>query len=437
MVAVAEEVALGPDLTQVKCRSPEGTSQEDFVYDRNNYVGWIGGRGCSKTTALIFKLIEYIPQFPGAWLLVTEPTWYQLHSVAIPTFKKWVPPGWIKHEAFSGDKMWADLYNGCRVLFRNASNVDSMRGLEIAWWGADEIASCHRDLIEVGMPCLRQPGFPHQLVFTGTPRGKNWVYRMFVDPSSRLAAVNGKEQISLYRATPYENPFCPPDYIGRLEAQYAGNPTLFEREVLGEFTGFEGLVFPSFDYKTHVRKPPEDMRWQRTVGGIDFGLSDPSVVLLCGVDKAGHHWLYKEFYQRHAGMRPLEVAGSWRDQFKVWNYHCDPHGDKEISTLVHNGIPAVKGDARSIETGIRVINNLLEPGPGGAIGLFISPDCPNLIEEMSTYSHADDVRGEEEKFSDTIKKKQSDHAIDALRYLLVGDMAVQPKHNILGFRFTL
>jgi len=430
MVTAAAPVKL-PDIHAVKCRSPEGSDQGDFIFDRHPLVGWIGGRGCSKSTSGIFKLLEFIPQFPGAWCLVTEPTWYQLHAVAIPIFEKWCPPHLIRHRALSGDKMWVDMTNGCRVFFRNASNVASMRGQEIAFWLADEIAYCGRDLIDDGMPCLRQPGYPHQLAFTGTPRGKNWVYRMMVDPASRLPPVNGKEQIALYRATPYENPFVPPDYIARLEAQYANNPTLYAREVLGDFVGFEGLVFPTFEYKVHVKKPPDNVKFRRVYGGMDFGLSDPSVVLVGGTDDSNRRYVFKEFYQRQAAMRPLSTAARWRDEFGARPYFCDPHNPKEIATLNSNlgEGSAVKGDARDLEVGIRLINNLLEVKAGGP-GLYVSPECPNLIEEMSSYSHSNDIRGEEERFSDTIKAKQADHAIDALRYMLLGDLASQPRHNI-------
>jgi len=417
------------DLTRVKCVRPSGATQEEFVFDRSPYVGWIGGRGCSKTTSGIFKLMEFIPQFPGAWCLVTEPSWRQLHTVALPNFRKWIPESWIKHEAKSGDKMWIDLYNGCRVLFCNASNVESIRGPEFAFWLADEIASCRRELIDVGMPCLRQPGYPHQFVFTGTPKGKNWVYRMFVDPVSRLPHLEGKEQISLYRATMYGNPFCPEDVKRRLEAQYANNPTLHAREIMGEFTDFEGLVFPSFDYNIHVKKPPEDVTWRRVIGGIDFGMSSPSAVLLMGMDTSGRRWFFKEFYKSHADLGVLSVASKWKADEHVRAFYCDPHMDKDIATLTHNGIPAYKGDARSIETRVRVINHLLGVEAGGP-GLYISPDCPNLIDEMSTYSFSDELKGDEEAFSNVIKKKQADHAIDAMGYAVMGDYASQPRHNI-------
>jgi len=425
-----EEEASGIDLTRVRCRTPDGATQEDFVTDRHPYVGWIGGRGCSKTTALIFKLMEFIQQFPGAWCLITEPSWRQLHTVALPNFHKWVPPEWIKHEARSGDKMWIDIYNDCRVLFCNASNIESIRGPEFAFWGADEIASCSRELVDVGMPALRQPGFPHQFVFTGTPKGKNWVYRMFVDPNSRVDADSGKAEVSLYRATIYGNPFAPKDVIARLEMQYANNPTMLARELMGEFTDFEGLVFPSFDYRTHVKRPPDNVKWKRVIGGIDFGGSDPTVCLLIGVTEGDRRWVIKEYYQRHAQFgRFLGMLAEWTKAYKVRAMFADPHNPHEISTLFHSNIPARKGDARSIETRIRVINNLLEV-KGGGPGLYVSPDCPNLIEEMSTYSYVDELRGEEERYSDTLKKKQSDHAVDSLGYALLGDYKRPPGHNI-------
>jgi len=415
------------DLTKVHCVLPDGATQEDFVFDRHRYVVWIGGRGCAKTASMTFKVMEYVQQWPGAWVLVTAPTWSQLWTFIIPSFKKWMPPEWVAKWNLSGDKMWLDLVNGCRILFRNASNPDSIRGIEFSLWCIDEVAQCDRYLVEVGAPCQRQAGYPKQTIVTGTPEGRNWAFNMFMNPASRIPPVNGKEQISFYKATPLGNPFLPEDYVDELKALYSGNPTMAAQEIYGEVVAFEGLVFPNFRWDTHVKKP-EKVEFRRVLGGMDFGMTDPSVILLMGMDDSNRRWVFKEFYMKQAGMRPLETAARWRAEYKTQVYFADPHNPHEIATMNGAMIPVVKGDARAIETRIRVINNLLEDKPGGP-GLYISPECPNLIAEMQTYAHARDTQLEE-KFSDTLKKKQADHAIDAMGYMILGSMASQQGHNI-------
>ena len=423
VTATAEKVI---DLSRVP-------NQREFVWDRHKYVLWIGGRGCAKTSSGILKVMDYIPDWPGAVILITAPTWYQLQSVLIPAFYEFIPPEWITHKAMSGDKMWVDLYNGCRVYFRNASNVDSIRGLSCALWYIDEAADCEREVLDVGMPCLRQRGYPHQVIITGTPKGRNWLYQMFIDPQSRLPPINGKEQISAYFATSYDNPFLPVDYTAMLESQYSGNRTFFDQEVMGKFVRFEGLVYPSFDYGTHVRKLPDNITFKRVVGGVDFGLTEPTSAHLIGKDDSNRIWIFQEFYQRRANIGEfMGTLARWRGEHRVLQYFCDPHADREIQTLAANGIPAVKGDARSLETRVRVINNLLEVKAGGP-GMYVTPNCVNLITEMQTYSHAGS--GVDEKFSDTIKKKQADHAVDSSGYAILGMVSAQPQHNILGFRF--
>jgi len=430
VTATAEPQTKEIDLTRLKCVIPTGATQEDFVFDRHKYVLWIGGRGCAKTASGIFKLMEYMhtPEHAGAAILATAPTWRQLQAVTIRTFDRWVPKEWIRKKHFSGDKMWVDMTNGCTVFFCNASNPDSVRGMEVAVIWADEIADCDRDFLDVVMPCLRQPGYPHQVILTGTPKGRNWLYQMFIDPQSRLPFINGKEQVSLYRARSYDNPFLGRDYTATLESQYSGNRAMYDQEVMGDFVRYEGLVYPAFDYGTHVKPLPANVHFKRVVGGVDFGLTEPTAALLIGQDESGRYWEFKEFFQRRANLGEfLATLAKWRDEYHVQRYFCDPHGDREIQTLVANGIPAVKGDARSLETRVRVVNNLLEVKAGGP-GLMTTSNCVNLITEKQSYSHAGS--GKDDKFSDTIKKKQSDHMVDCEGYAILGIMSSQPRHNI-------
>ncbi len=420
------------DLTRMR-------NQESFVLDIARFVLWIGGRGCAKTSSGVFKLLNYLVEWPGATAIIVGPTFPQLRATTMRAFFDWTPPEWILYKNLAGDQMFVDILVPdaeipSRVYFRSNTNPDAIRGMwcSISW--IDEAADCGEELFDILTPCHREPGYPYQTILTGTPRGYNWVYRRLVDSRARLGS-----RVSAYFARSQDNPYLPEDFVPDLIAQYGEGSQMFEQEVLGKFVTFQGMVFPNFNDETSIRPLPDDMKFKRVHGCTDFGLTDPSVILLIGEDPSGRYWAFKEFYQGRAqGSQFMALHAQWQAQEKVKRFWCDPHAKIEIATMRAAQIHVAKGNA-SIETGIRIINDLLVEKPGGP-GLIITPDCPNLIREMLAYSHTPQTRGLDaemygKSFSDTISKKQSDHAVDALRYGILGIMGRVNKSNITSVRF--
>ncbi len=75
------------------------------------------------------------------------------------------------------------------------------------------------------------------------------------------------------------------------------------QEIEGLFVAFEGLVY-TLDASAggHLAEPPERARWQRVIGGVDWGYTNPSAALVFALDGDGGVWQVDEFYQRRAGL---------------------------------------------------------------------------------------------------------------------------------------
>ena len=436
MVAIAEESAI--DLTQVRCISPPGAKQEDFVFDRRRRVAWIGGRGCSKSASGTFKAIDYVLEWEGARGIVLAPSYSQLQRGTMMTFAEWFPPEWVLKKNMSQDKMYWDILppghkKPGRIYFSNANNPDAFRSAEVAWVWMDEAADCKESVYKVIIACLRQKvpadlreklnrkHYPYQLWLTGTPRGQNWIYKRFVmkaDP----------KRVGFYSARSMDNPFLPESYE-ELAEEYVPGTAWYQQEIEGKFVDFEGLVYPSFDPEVHVQPLPSNIQFRKVVGGLDLGYgAGVTSSHLMGTDMSGRRWIFKELYQRRAPLNHvMSVLVRWRDEWHVRPFFVDPRANIELRTLAAAGIPAVKADARSIETGVRLITSLLEVKPFGP-GLYVTPDCPGGISEILSYCH--EHGADAETYSESIKKKQADDAMDEWRYMVVGDMARQPGHNI-------
>jgi len=381
--------------------------------------------------------MRYLEENEGARGVVIAPTYPQLRSGTMETVYEWLPQEWILQRWDSPDTLRCDILlpgweHPGRIYFRNAYNPDRFRSLEVAFRWLDEVADCRRETLQVSTPCLRQKRpdgghYPYQTWVTGTPRGQNWSYQRFIQKPD--PAFTGT-----YFGSPFNNPFLPQDYVRELEREYPPGTPLHNQEVMGKFISMEGLVYSTFDPEIHVKLPP-DTDFKRVIGALDLGTTEASCILLIGENAAGRKWVFKEFYQKKA--REGEIMGTmshWRGEFRVNTFFCDPRAPIEISTLNAAGIPVVKANA-SMETGVRAINNLLHVGEDGMPGLYISPECPNLIREMLTYCHTSSGYGDGQSFYDSIKTRQSDHAVDTLRYGILGAMGRQAKCNIVALRF--
>jgi hypothetical protein len=93
---------------------------------------------------------------------------------------------------------------------------------------------------------------------------------------------------------------------------------------------------------------------------------------------------------------------------------ADPSGRGHIATLSNDDIPA-ESAFNDVKAGIDAIRAALLPRGGGRPGLLIDAACPNLIREMEAYRWQEDPAGKER-----VPEKVNDHALDALRYAVMG-----------------
>ena len=179
-------------------------------------------------------------------------------------------------------------------------------------------------------------------------------------------------------------------------------------------------VYPAFDPAQHVAAPPDiDAREPVWIGGMDFGLRSPLVMLWATL--AGDILYVVDEYietdrtliehlshiERQAAMRGhgelawvgVDPAGKQR------NSHT---GRSDINVLREHG-HRVRAQTSTIREGIERVRCRLD-----RCRLLLHPRCTRLIEAMQTY-HFDPRRPER----DEPIKDGPDHACDALRYMVV------------------
>lgn len=187
-------------------------------------------------------------------------------------------------------------------------------------------------------------------------------------------------------------------------------------------------VLPEFDVKEHVvHELPQDRSGWVWVCGVDFGFRAPTVVLWAGVDPRGVLWVYDErcvagaVLDRHldaiASGRPRD-GGDQAHPFPAWvgidpagRQRSDQTGVSNAMVMQQRGIP-VRDRRMGLGEGLNLVRARLRPATGPA-RLFVHRRCAGLIEALETYHYP-----RERPESDLPVKDGSDHAVDALRYLV-------------------
>lgn len=179
-------------------------------------------------------------------------------------------------------------------------------------------------------------------------------------------------------------------------------------------------VLPEFDPAVHViDRVPSDRDGWAWVGGVDFGIRAPTVVLWGALDDADilrivdERVVSGETLERHAA---AVRASPW--PALAW-LGVDPAGDQrslqsgisDAEALRRMGFE-VRARRLAIARGLELVRARLRPADG-APRLLVHHRCERLIESLEKYRYpAHDPE------STTPIKDGSDHAVDALRYLV-------------------
>jgi len=200
-------------------------------------------------------------------------------------------------------------------------------------------------------------------------------------------------------------------------------------------------VFPSFDPARHVLEfePPEWTRRGSTmpapstelfVAGMDFGYRAPTVILWAHVTADGvvrvvdEHVASEEVLAKHLD---VIIGGGPRGWTRPAWLAIDPAGEsyefqtgRSAAGVLRTAGVAVKARRSNVEQGLHLIRARLgranQQGHGPA-RLFIHSRCTRLIESMRRYRYRDPSpvpRDIEQPLKDG-----NDHAVDALRYLVM------------------
>ncbi len=258
-VTIAAPTSLTLDVDLLRLQHDGRYVQDEFFIAQDSYVAYIGGRGTGKTTTLLFDAVSYAEEWPGSIQVMTEPSFPMLKDVLLQALKR-------IYGSVRGQSMeWTEsapinvtLANGSEIWLRAADSVDEdmRRGPNLARTLMDEATlGDQEETFNVLHAANRDQRFPiRQTKLTGTPKGRNWVWRRFVNEPMSRSRMFVAETVDAEQAG-----FVPVGYAEELAEQYGGwDSPLARQELGGAFIEMAGQVFMQFRRDVHVRSlPPE------------------------------------------------------------------------------------------------------------------------------------------------------------------------------------
>lgn len=386
--------------------------QMAFVVSRQHYLGFIGGIGSGKTYAGCIRALMAAGGQVGDQRIktpnlgvITAPTYPMLRDATLRTFFE-VAGNAV--EDYNKSEGLVRLINGSEILFRSTEHYERLRGPSATWWFGDEAAMYHATVWKIMVGRLRQYGQHGYAWITTSPKGRNWIWTRFL----RDNLLN--QNYALIKASTRDNVHLSLDFIESLYNEYSGDFALQELE--GEFIAFEGLIYSEFQRDIHMPQGTIDLsRFKRLVAGVDWGFTNPGVILIAGQDGDGRIQIVHEEYKRQRRIEEwVEIAKQLRKAYAVESWYCDPSKPEYIDLFKEGGLSAVGADNR-VELGIQTVRQRLTVQQDHQPRLTLSTGAANVATEFEQYQWA--------KHKDGLKDtplKANDHTMDALRYLIMG-----------------
>lgn len=327
----------------------------------------------------------------------------------------------------------ADRYiifpNGGEIWVKSADKPESLRGAGLSGLVLDEVAQIPEYVwTDILRPALvDKKGWA---LMIGTPRGMNWVYRLF----ERAKTEPGW---ACFKRPTIDNPYIDPEEI-EIAKREAPSEEKFKQEYEADFGASSYLVFPEFNRSIHIWKGqvPEFTAFR---GGLDFGgdsvgnhKSAGSVAGIFGPPEDDTMIIFREFEQfgpnigeRHLNwitesdwlVNKLSKAVGKSNRRIIWV------GDKTQMwgiSLVHSmGYPIFKskGGADSIIEGCELIHRRLRVRKDGNPRLYVLPECTRTIAAIERYHNPEP---DESKVRPQNPVPIDDDLMDATRYMVEG-----------------
>jgi phage terminase large subunit-like protein len=433
---------------------PVHWKQMRFHAQKQKFRAFFGGNQSGKTTAgLVDDIVQVcdwdaVPEHlhfvkkydPPCYVRVLATDMVTLELTLYQKIKELVPK-----DQLVGDK-WERAFNQQqRVLrFKNGSMIQFMTyKQEVSTMGGATLHRVHydeeppKDVAEENRLRIMRRGGDE--IMTMTPlQGLTWTYsdiaQKFMTPQYEVKAdaLWESDYVGITLVDMDDNPYLSEEDKFMALRDYP--PEVIEARKKGKHIHFAGLIYGEFDKQYHLIDNADI--WAEDAGpndnfihpglnvvvGIDPGIRNRCAVVWAALDSYDNMYVFEELYEQ--GRTIKEVS----DLIKLTNakyqinplyYVIDPAarnknnqtGRSDQMEFSDHGIFTIAGQ-HAVEAGINRVKERLRKQR-----LYVFSNCVNLVREFEKYRWREPTRSGEDGKPQPVKTE--DHAMDALRYLVM------------------
>ncbi|MDE6751265.1 MAG: PBSX family phage terminase large subunit [Eubacterium sp.] len=283
---------------------------------------------------------------------------------------------------------------------RDESSASLIQGMTLGGVLLDEVALMPRSFVE---QALARCSLEHsKFWFNCNPEHPfHWFYTEWIKKS------DAKNMLYIHFKME-DNPSLSSSVINRYKSLYSG--AFYERFIDGRWVAADGLVYPMFDNRRHIRK--SGGKFFLYYLSCDYGTVNPFSLGLWG--KAEDGWYRLDEYYHSSRDKGIQLTDeeyyekllSLVNGRKIEAIIIDPSAASFIETVKrHGAFRVIKAD-NDVLKGINYVCNALKNEE-----IFFYPNCADTIREFSVYRWDNGIKRD-------APKKENDHAMDDIRYFV-------------------
>lgn len=324
------------------------------------------------------------------------------------------------------------------IKFRNLDDPSKYLSAEFGCIIIDELTRNTKATFDALRLRLRWPNVPHLPFVAGTNPGgigHQWVLQCWINRllPEDLAEEYTKDDFAFVQALPRDNPHLTAEYFKSLNSL----PEMMKKAYLeGDWTVFAGMFFPMFKRKTHMVKPFQIPREWTITASFDPGWSSPAAFSVYATDFTGVIHCIGTYYVAGRSI-PENAQGIYkflREDLKEWTQGRLPYlitaGHDAWAKKDRHAVIANESTAADIfqdTVGLSLTKAVTDRIPGwwrvrDALTheklLFFDNGLNEPIVQQLESVLADDTVPEDIQGRGNDKDVE-DHALDALRYMLM------------------
>ena len=406
---------------------PNEGPQTDFLAAPEKDVLYGGAAGGGKSFAMLIDPLRSC-HFKEHRALILRKSMPELREL-IDKSRELYPRAFPGCKFREVEKLW-NFPSGAKVEFgflERDADVYRYQGQAYSWIGFDEITHLPTEFGWNYLASRLRISFAKELLL---PKISSCIHEVKFSAELTIASAEpnksfrGEDGLTrkFIPARLQDNPYLAKD--GDYEKMLLSLPPVQRKQLLeGNWDISEGAAFPEFDIKTHVITPFDIPSWWERVKGVDYGYASESCCLWAAIDPDDKTIIiYRELYQKgltgdlladtmtRLEERELKSIPGVLDT-AAWS-KTGYTGPTIGEALVTRGHKLRRADKNRIAGKIQLHEHLRLKQETGRPRLQIFNSCFNLVREMQGIPMSSTN-------SEDVDTHASDHAYDALRYLIM------------------